>query len=113
MRSAKVRTRQIAAEFPDATILMGHSQYGYWDEAIACAREHENVYCELTAAYAVAGLIKKMVDDGIGDKITFGTDLPWFDPMMGIGCIVFADIGDVARRKILRDNAARIFERWL
>jgi len=43
----------------------------------------------------------------------FGTDLPWFDPMVGIGCIVFAEIGDAARRKILRDNAARIFERWL
>lgn len=107
------KVSEIAEEFPGATILMAHCQYGYWDEAIACAREHENVYCELTAAYAPCGVIKKMVDDGIEDKITFGTDLPWFDPMMGIGCIVFAEIGDAARRKILRDNAARIFERWL
>lgn len=107
------KIRQITGRYPNATILMGHSQYGNWDAAIACAKECPNVYCELTAAYAVGGVIRKMVDEGIEDKITFGTDLPWFDPMVGIGCVVFARICDAARRKILRDNAARIFGRWL
>ena len=104
---------QIAERYGGATILMGHSQYGDWDEAIALAKDFDNVYCELTAAYNAGGLIAKMVDAGIEDKITFGTDLPWFDPMYGIGCVVFARIGDAARRKILRGNAERIFARWL
>lgn len=104
---------EVAGRYPEARLLMGHSCYGAWDEAIRMAREHAHVYCELTAAYAVNGVVKKMVDEGIEDKITFGTDLPWFDPMCGIGCVVFADIGDPARRKILRDNAERIFARWL
>ena len=107
------QVREIAERYPGATILMGHSQYGDWDEAIACATDFANVYCELTAAYSVGGAIRKMVDAGIEDKITFGTDLPWFDPMYGIGCVVFARISDAARRKILRDNAERIFSRWL
>jgi len=50
-----------------------------------------------------------MVEDGIEDKILFGTDLPWFDPMCGIGCVVFARISETARRKILRENALRLF----
>jgi len=107
------QVREIAEKYVDATILMGHSLYGDWDEAIDCARDFPNVYCELTAAVSAHGLIQKMVDAGIEDKITFGTDLPWFDPMSGIGCIVLARISDAARRKILRDNAARIFQRWL
>lgn len=105
--------REIAEKYTDAVILQGHSQYGDWDQAIRCARDFPNVYCELCAAYAANGLIQKMVDEGIEDKITFGTDLPWFDPMYGIGCVVFARISDDARRKILRDNAMRIFNRWI
>ena len=107
------QVREIAQKYPGATLLMGHSQYGDWDGAIQLARELPNVYSELTAAHAVNGLIEKMVAEGIEDKITFGTDLPWFDPMYAIGCVVFARIGDTARRKILRDNAAVIFQRWL
>ena len=107
------QVREIAEKYPGATILMGHSQYGEWDKAIECARDFDNVYCELCAAYSVGGLIQKMVEAGIEDKIAFGTDLPWFDPMYGIGCVVFAHISDTARRKILRDNAVRIFGRWM
>ena len=105
--------REIAQRYPNARIIMGHAQYGDWDKAIALSREFPNVYCELTAAYAVNGVIAKMVNAGIEDRILFGTDLPWFDPMYAIGCVVFSDISDAARRKILRDNAARIFERWI
>lgn len=107
------QVREIAEKYPGAVILMGHSQYGDWEEAIQCARDLDNVHCELCAAYAVGGLIQKMVDAGIEDKITYGTDLPWFDPMYAIGCVVFAHVSEAARRKILRDNAVRIFERWM
>lgn len=107
------QVREVAAKYPGATILMGHSQYGDWDKAIQLAQEYDNVYCELTAAYAANGLIKKMVDAGIEDKITFGTDLPWFDPMYGIGCVVFSQISDDARYKILRGNAERILAPWI
>lgn len=107
------QVREIAGRYPAATILMGHSQYGDWDEAIACARDFDNVYCELTAVCSASGAIRRMVDSGIEHKITFGTDLPWFDPMHGIGCVVFARIGETSRRKILRDNAERIFRRWM
>ena len=104
---------EIAAKYPEARILMGHSQYGDWDRAIELCKKHKNVYTELCAAYGVNGWIKMAVDAGVEDKIAFGTDLPWFDPMCGIGCVVFADISDTARKKILRDNAAQILERWI
>jgi predicted TIM-barrel fold metal-dependent hydrolase len=104
---------EIAKAYPDVTILMGHSQYGAWDVAIGLAREFPNVYCELCAAHSAGGAIQKMVDAGIEDKITYGTDLPWFDPMYAIGCVVFTRTTDAVRRKILRGNAERIFARWI
>ena len=104
---------QIAQTYPEARILMGHSQHGDWDGAIDLAKKHRNVYCELCAAYAVNGAVKRLVDGGVEDRILFGTDLPWFDPMHGIGAVAFADISDEARRRILRDNAEELFGRWL
>ncbi|MFC1582700.1 amidohydrolase family protein [Planctomycetota bacterium] len=103
----------IAKRYPQARILMGHAQYGDWDAGIEVAKKFPNVYLELTAAYHVSGSIDKMVAGGAQDKIVYGEDLPWFDPMYGIGAVLFADISDEARHAILHTNAERIFERWL
>jgi predicted TIM-barrel fold metal-dependent hydrolase len=107
------QVKEIAERYPDVRILMGHSQYGKWDEAITLAKEFPNVYCELTAAGDVNGVVQKMVDDGIEEKVLYGTDLPWFDPMHTIGAIAFCRISDTARKRILHDNAAGIFSRWM
>ena len=103
--------RTIAGTYPDVPILMAHSQFADWESAVALTKEFPNVYCDLCAAYA-AGAVQHMVDAGIEDRVLFGTDLPWFDPMHGIGCVVFSRISDTARRRILRDNAEELFQRW-
>ena len=74
------------------------------------ARTYANVYLELTAAYAVRGLIEDMVNKVGAHKIVFGCDLPWFDPHYAIGCIVMTHISEDARRAILRENALRLLE---
>lgn len=104
---------EIATNYPGATIIMGHAQYGNWDCGIELARRFDNVYLELTAAYHVNGSVTLMVDSGVQDKILFGEDLPWFNPHYGIGCVVFSRISDEARHDILHRNAERVFERWL
>lgn len=99
---------EVAERYPGATFLAGHAGHGEFDECMAVARRFPNVYLELTAAYAVRGLVEDMVDRVGAHKIVFGCDLPWFDPHYAIGCIVMAHIGDDARRAILRDNALRL-----
>ena len=99
---------KVAQRYPDVTFLMGHSGYGEWDRAIGVARDYENVYLELTAAYHVNGIIERMVREAGSHKILFGTDLPWFDPHYGIGCVVWAKIADEDRHNILHRNAERL-----
>lgn len=99
---------QVAERYPEIDFLCGHSFYGNWDEGISLAARLPNVYLELTAAYAVNGLIEKMVSQVGADKIVFGCDLPWFDPHYAIGCIVFAHISEQDKRKILRETALRL-----
>jgi len=95
----------LAENYPNVTFLMGHSGYGDWETSIQVARDHANAYLELCSAYRVNGLLEWMVQDAGSRKILFGTDLPWFDPHYGIGCILFSKIRDEDRHNILHRNA--------
>jgi predicted TIM-barrel fold metal-dependent hydrolase len=103
---------ELAPKYPDVTFLMGHAGYGEWDSALAVAREHPNVYLELTAAHRVSGIITRMVEEVGSHKVVFGTDLPWFDPLYGIGAVCFSRISDQDRHNILHSNAERMLARF-
>jgi len=98
----------VADKYPEIDILCGHAFYGNWTAGMELAKRYPNVYLELTAAYAVNGIIERMVDEVGAHKIVFGCDLPWFDPHYAIGCILMAHIDDDARLKILRGTAERL-----
>lgn len=104
---------EIAPRYENATFLMGHSGYGEWEAAFGVARDHPNVYLDLTAAYKVAGIIERMVREVGSQKIVFGTDLPWFDPYYCIGCVCFSRTDDEDRRNILHRNADRLLAPFL
>lgn len=105
--------RKIAERYPEVRLLLGHSCYGAWEEAIALARDFPNVYLELTAAYHVYGLIEWMCRDAGSRKALFGTDYPWFDPFAAIGCVVFAHIQEEEMRDILYANTKRLLDESL
>ena len=105
-----MQVAKVAERYPQVDFLCGHSFYGQWEEGMTLARRLPNVYLELTAAYAVNGLIEQMVAKVGAHKIVFGCDLPWFDPHYAIGCIIFAHISDADRRAILRENAVRLLQ---
>lgn len=100
---------QAAQQYPQAIFLMGHAGYGDWENASRVARDYPNVYLELTAAYSVRGALETMVRIAGSERITFGDDHPWFTPLYGIGCVLFAQLTDEDRHNILWRNAARIF----
>ena len=104
---------EMAARYPGVTVLMGHAGFGAWDTAMALAREHDNLYLELTAAYRVSGIIERFVNEVGSHKVLFGTDLPWFDPHYAIGCVCFSRITDEDRHNILHRNAERLLAPFL
>ena len=98
--------RKLAAKYPGAQLLCGHSFHGAWDDAVALAREFPNVWLELTAVLDNdRGAIEKFASAGLSNRMLFGTDLPWFAPHRGIGAILSADITDDDRHNILHRNA--------
>jgi predicted TIM-barrel fold metal-dependent hydrolase len=103
--SAPSLVENLANKYSDVTFFMGHSGYGDWEKSIQVARDHQNVYLELTSAYRVNRVIDWMVQEASSKKIIFGNDLPWFDPHYGIGCVLFSRITDEDRHNILHRNA--------
>jgi predicted TIM-barrel fold metal-dependent hydrolase len=103
----------LAEKYSHVTFIMGHSGYGEWEPALAAARDYENVYLDLCAAYRVNGIIGRMVEEVGSGKILFGTDLPWFDPHWAIGSVCFSRISDEDRCRILHRNAERLLAPFL
>jgi predicted TIM-barrel fold metal-dependent hydrolase len=102
--------KKIAESYPDARILLGHSCYGAWKEAIALASNFPNVYLELTAASHAFGLLEWMCREAGSKKVLYGTDYPWFDPYAAIGCVIYAKISEEDMHNILWANAEGLLE---
>ena len=102
--------RAVAERHPRATLIMGHSIAGEFEAAIGLAREHPNLYLELTGVTRTHGLIEWMVREAGADKILFGEDLPWFDPHWGMGAVLWSRISDEDRHAILHGNAERLLK---
>jgi len=104
---------KIAEKYPDVRLILGHSCYGDWDHVLPFAAEFPNVYLDLTAVYHFYGLIERMCEKVGSHKILFGTDYPWFDPMVTAGCIVYAHIGEDDMGNILYNNGRRLLDEQL
>lgn len=100
--------RQLAEQYPEMRLLLGHCCWDDFGGAIELARTFTNVCLELTAAERMPGFVDRAVREGCARKLVFGSDFPWFDPDFGIGCVLFADIHDEDRHAILHGNAERL-----
>ena len=100
--------RKVAARYPHATLLLGHSLNNRWHEAISVAREFPNTYLELTSVLGPRGVPELLVEGAGSDRLVFGTDLPWFEEHQGVGALLSADISDDDIHNICHRNAERI-----
>jgi predicted TIM-barrel fold metal-dependent hydrolase len=102
---------EVATNYPDVTIVLAHCIMPDFKGAVELALKHPNIYLELTAAAPLNGLIEWMTETIGVDKIIYGSDLGgWFSPGHGMGPILYADIPDDDKCKILGANAAKILK---
>ncbi len=109
--SAYNSTKQVAEilqQYPNITLIMGHSAPGECDIAIELANKYEHAYLDLCDIHRHNGIIERMVAGAGADKVLFGTDVPWYDPNYCLGSILFSPISDQDKYKIIRGNATRI-----
>jgi predicted TIM-barrel fold metal-dependent hydrolase len=86
-----------------------------WDgneerEILKSAKDLENVWIDTAGSGCYVHAFEKTVDYLGAEKIVFGTDFPFLDPCHQIGNVVFSDISDEDKNKILSLNFLKLIE---
>ncbi len=107
--AALPRYRVVFETFPKLNFILGHAGLNNVTEALEYAREFPQVYLDL--AGQTAGVIKEIIGKADTDRVLYGSDWAFYPMGVTIARTLIATEGkpDV-RRKIMRDNAARLFK---
>jgi hypothetical protein len=98
-------------KYPAVRFVLGHAG-GRGDgrtEAIRMARQHPNVYMDVSGDICDRRFLEQMVREKVGGKVLFGTDYPWFDQRSHLCGVYLAGIPLEIKKAILKDNALRVF----
>ncbi|WP_219417826.1 amidohydrolase family protein [Pseudonocardia nigra] len=100
----------VAADFPELTIVMAHPSVPWQDEAISIATHKANVYIDLSGwspKYFPPQLVQA-AGRMLKHKVLFGSDYPLITPERWQNDFAKLDIPDEVRPLILKDNAVRM-----
>jgi predicted TIM-barrel fold metal-dependent hydrolase len=100
----------VAADFPDLTIILAHPSFPWQDEALAIATHKPNVYIDLSGwspKYFPPQLVR-YANSLLQDKVLFGSDFPLITPQRWLRDFEALELKPTVRPKILKDNAIRV-----
>lgn len=102
--------------FPRLRVVLAHMGFGDFTTCAALARDYSNVAFD--CCFVVNGTDRKptMTDEAavaafrqVGiDRVMFGTDYPWFDPVLDSQRIQRLPLTDDEKQAVLHDNAIRL-----
>ncbi len=100
----------VAADFPDLTIIMAHPSWPWVEEQIAVALHKPNVYLDLSgwAPKYIPEVLVRETNTRLRDKVLFGSDFPYLPPDRWLRDFEELPIRDEVRPKVLHENARRV-----
>jgi hypothetical protein len=101
----------LAERYPNMQFVNAHSSSGWEviDGACELAERCDRVWLDLTGSRLLYGGLERMVERVGADRILWGTDSPFIDPRPGFGRMLCAKVSDEDRRKMLGENARRLY----
>ncbi|GHG47444.1 MULTISPECIES: 4-hydroxyphenyl-beta-ketoacyl-CoA hydrolase [Amycolatopsis] len=100
----------VAADFPDLTVILAHPSVPWQDEAISVATHKANVYIDLSGwspKYFPPQLVRA-ANSLLKRKVLFGSDFPVITPDRWLADFAELDLKDEVRPLILKDNAIEV-----
>lgn len=100
----------VAADFPELTIIGAHPSFPWQDEMLAVAVHKANVYIDLSG-WAPKYFSPKLIqycNTLLKDKALFGSDYPALSPERWLTEFEACPFKEEVRPKILKDNAIRV-----
>lgn len=102
----------VACDFPELKLVGIHVGIPWTDEMIAMAWKHKNVYigCDAHSPKYWPESFKHYINSFGQDKVLFGTDFPILDFERTREEIEALRLKPEAKKKLLRDNAVRVYK---
>jgi predicted TIM-barrel fold metal-dependent hydrolase len=100
----------VAADFPDLTIICAHPAWPWTDVAIAMAVHKSNVYVDLSGwspKYFPPQLVRE-INGRLQNKALFGTDYPFIKPDRWLRDFEMLELKPGVREKIMLENAKNV-----
>ncbi|MDI6907154.1 MAG: amidohydrolase family protein [Thermoanaerobacterales bacterium] len=103
---------EVATDFPTLKIVCSHGGWPFTYEMIAIAFRHDNVYFETSVYHFLPGakLIVEAANSILGDKVLFASAHPFAQLKPTVEKFTKLPFRDDVLRKVLWDNAARLFK---
>lgn len=96
--------------YPGITWLLAHAACTDRGGYVRLARQYPNVYLELCFSPCPRGLVERLVEDGVADRLVWGTDAIFMGAAQQLGRVLFAQIPEDTKADIIGRNAARALE---
>jgi uncharacterized protein len=100
----------VAADFPDLTIVMAHPSFPWQEEALAVATHKANVFIDLSgwSPKYFPPILVQYVNTLLKHKVLFGSDYPLITPERWIRDFDALALKDGVRGLVLKENAIRV-----
>ena len=92
---------------PNIHWLMAHTGSAQKEKYIRFGKEYPTVFLELCFSPCPRGLVEELVEQGLADKLVWGSDAIFMGAAQQLGRVLFAQISDADKEKILGLNAKR------
>ena len=110
--STAVNVRNLAKRYPELKVIMAHVG-GNSYHGVPLIKDLPNVWVDLSGSTGRTNEIEYTIEN-LGEKrILFGSDMPGCSVAIPYGKVLEADVTESARRKILYENATKLFDRRL
>ncbi len=107
---------EVLSAFPRLTAVMAHLAWGDFAACADLASAYPNVFFDCCGVINGTAKQPALSDEEAAtalrrvgtDRVMFGSDYPWFDPVLDADRIQRLPLADAAKRAVLHDNAVRL-----
>ncbi len=98
--------KRILEKYKGLKVILAHTtqSYEFMNEAIEVLKKYDNLYLDVCSRYNVMNPIKYLVDNGLEDKIVFGSDAALLSQAAHLGLVGYERIPESTKVKILTKN---------
>lgn len=98
----------LCENYPEIPVIFGHLGGSYWMDVIKFAKDHKNVYLDLSAAFT--SIATKMALIELPERCLYSSDAPYGEPYLYRQLIEFVSPGQTATRMALGENIMTLLD---